>query len=1696
MAIINRFHIRRYKEVFTDILPGTIDDGAFSTFNLDDPTINNIGTSDFVGTIKRSILLGEVYKDVLDTNPKKLRVDPLPIVRYQQLTEAEYNTLIQSGEIIENPRTNGRSELIGWVELGKSYPSFYYQDCTINGIPGKQPRSDNYFDFQEITLSLYKVSGNGTGQQALQQVGNWNINETYGNWGTTKPFEPLLFEDYIRASIGGPGVYDYPFTTNQRISQIPLLIADKLENFDGNNTIILSPSFSDPLSSAPTTQKTVYGRIRRSIPDGFKPFELKTNVGDCLPLNVTVVRPSSGDEEIEEDVLVRWDVSNSGGGANEDGTYDYETLSEEEEADQPTVDVPYCNDESIIKVRYPEFDKIETGSYVMFSVAKSGNLKNYNEKPETSGELDQFAYYIKDKEILRDMGVIDPRESLSEISNVPRGVLQFIKNKETCTLDVYPNFRDKDGDVAELVGPELSKYIEVMRASLMDRFFVKSPILTTIGNSSDGLYRYSDGNSYLELHGESIFGCGKRFALSDIPEIFTEMYSTSEKLNVERYRFIIERGTQYQNLVLNLSSALGVDTTKTIVNSYKKQLINDVVDDIIFGIPDMDFAEVGSDPRWTDILAGAGFGVLNAFIKYYFSGIEDEKNRISPQKVLEILKAAFAGYLGGLSFSEIFKQEEDLYRDIAPSDFSNLISFFETRSREKSSLTFYSYRFFDDFWSRDGLSNVYLPNNGVNILEEINGGILTVKTDKKTIGSLITDSESAWYESDRTVEDLKKLQSGFALPSRWKSIMRPIYQDLWYDQDGITAERVATTPYLGQHITALELGDYETHRKKFGMKKNLYDEIDDVISVRIVDKEILASAQSSKDDTGFFKSMIDDSSRILDSFLDPLFDTLTQEATTLRLYDIYMKVNELFKKNGRDWSRLRTYIELINDGLQLYGVVDNIDDLKEAIREIQQKFSLNNPSLNQTQLREETKKIWTRLGNRLLEKMFDSVNDFIINTGLDYIDRSLQVTQESRTFLSPRRVMKPGSVVLRSKSGYYSTDKQPCPIIFLGFNDSGIMSTFSNLIPNGLECLTGLSKTNEISTVYCSTTSFLNERRVSNPLIMDDIAQKNLGNIEINSNTLGPQYVTYTRTDQIPVINKRIRQYGRNPFLDIFYLNILPDSSYVSENQQDIKKAALDSKMHLSPSPRPFRYPTIKNVRFSKVMNSNIPSIFPPWWNEPAVIENFANAKFQYDFSLGSNFWKEHKNWNHGDVHFLNRKPNNILKAKDRWSMKLERIGEYRYAILEDKTYILDIYFGLLNLHVLGVEWDKLLPLIKDTKNAVNIVYDSNGEPDEKLSKIDTNALTLIWTRIRVMLGIDSPISIVGNTTWKSIAKLKEPIPITTTVSIENNTDYDAVLTWEDIEIISNNGTDRFGQKSNNLFYIGNAKPDIIYPRLIVEETENKILPPPSWWTNSPSDWLKMRAWQAKNTDFVGVKDEPYRKIIPPRGSTQLDVHFIPYGIQPNHQYISVLKIPIKVKSKDGLGEYIFNATKTLSAEHGRTNYTLSEKNKFIYDLRLMPMDFDILNDPDQEEAREIKRIYLAHNIQEDVYFKSLRIENESIIDSSGTNITNEIYSNTEVISLFKFKTNESKINEDISDISFYDKMVGPGGIGRDEFFDTKIEVELDRDSLKSKFGNSFRVNCIYHADLVLDYMLAPRLNYDSFVEKQERCKIFFISYV
>lgn len=258
MPIFERYRIDRYKEILTNQPAGTVSDGGFSSYNLDDPSTVPNGTGDFLGIIKTVILLGEIYKETIDTRN-------ISFAEFNNLTQQQFDDYVSQGLILLNRQTNGQPERIGWVEMGRSYASFYYQSCQ----GGKIPVSEHYFDLNEFVFDNKTVIGEGPEiepTEALTPIGNFDPNIA-NNLGVLRPrFEPLNLTDYVRFAMVGlitnssgetARINDLALTEQTRPTQVSLLMANRGDHFDNQFATEVSPG--------------KWGMVRRTIFESIKP---------------------------------------------------------------------------------------------------------------------------------------------------------------------------------------------------------------------------------------------------------------------------------------------------------------------------------------------------------------------------------------------------------------------------------------------------------------------------------------------------------------------------------------------------------------------------------------------------------------------------------------------------------------------------------------------------------------------------------------------------------------------------------------------------------------------------------------------------------------------------------------------------------------------------------------------------------------------------------------------------------------------------------------------------------------------------------------------------------------------------------------------------------------------------------------------------------------------------------------------------------------------------------------------------------------------------------------------------------------------------------------------------------------------------------------------------------------------------------
>lgn len=301
MPILARFKIQNYKEILLNQPAGLVSDGGLSTYTLDDPLVTPNGTGDFLGLIKTVVLLGEVYRETVDTGIFSFE-------QFRTMSQAQFDNFVRQGMIVLNHRQeNNLPQRVGWVELGRSHASFYYQSC--NG--GKRPISEHYYDIGELKFSNAIVIGEGSEiepTQALVTIGSFNNTDAQNNLGILRPgFEPLSLAQYIIASLRGTIIntygesFDLPkinFTNQVVPSKVDLFYANRYDHFENNESKsgFIRRTINEAITPGKYTisQKTPTGQIVTSTGVGSNSYGINfaKMEGNCLPSSVS--KPSAG----------------------------------------------------------------------------------------------------------------------------------------------------------------------------------------------------------------------------------------------------------------------------------------------------------------------------------------------------------------------------------------------------------------------------------------------------------------------------------------------------------------------------------------------------------------------------------------------------------------------------------------------------------------------------------------------------------------------------------------------------------------------------------------------------------------------------------------------------------------------------------------------------------------------------------------------------------------------------------------------------------------------------------------------------------------------------------------------------------------------------------------------------------------------------------------------------------------------------------------------------------------------------------------------------------------------------------------------------------------------------------------------------------------------------------------------------------
>lgn len=310
MPIIRRAQIFTFKEVIVTDFPGLITDSV-GTYTLDDPSTNPNGTGDFLGIIKSVALLGEVEIHTVDTRN-------LSIAQFNNLTQQEFDNYVR------NTTIGYTRETVGWVEMGRTNASFYYETCS----GGKRPVSEHYYNLEDFAFDDKRVYGEGPNilssnataigapNTPLTPIGNFDPN-WYTNIGPIGPrFEPLTLPAYMYGVIFNEGKITnsdgeirevrgfytrepstwQPTKNGNRPIRKNILFANKSEHFDNKFATEISPgkwgAVRGTIQQAvipPTIGGRVTGQPVNSVPIS---MNFDVSKGECL--QIVSATPSGG----------------------------------------------------------------------------------------------------------------------------------------------------------------------------------------------------------------------------------------------------------------------------------------------------------------------------------------------------------------------------------------------------------------------------------------------------------------------------------------------------------------------------------------------------------------------------------------------------------------------------------------------------------------------------------------------------------------------------------------------------------------------------------------------------------------------------------------------------------------------------------------------------------------------------------------------------------------------------------------------------------------------------------------------------------------------------------------------------------------------------------------------------------------------------------------------------------------------------------------------------------------------------------------------------------------------------------------------------------------------------------------------------------------------------------------------------------
>ena len=1457
MAIIRKFQITRYKEIQYNTPTGTVQDGQFGTFSLDDPNVFDSGTIDFVGVMKNVVLIGDLLRITLDTGN----------VSIQQFNTLTYNQVQQN---IANGIFTVDQENIGWVVLGEARKSFYYVDCSISGNTndGKRPSVEYYYDLSDLGLNGEIVSGDenaattgfltgGPPSPALEVIGTFNSGETFFNWGTT-PYpnqQDVSLTDYIR------------FATTGGLIQAPPGSPNTITAINSNrrfNIQLLQSSVEehrDNLTATPDSSGK-YGRQRNPIQEGFAAFV--SSQGNCIFTGITGTG-TGGPIVVVPEVGTGSDVT------------DLDTLL----LDNYPI-ITRCPEPEVIN--FPPHNRItdsEVKNYLNNIFSSSSEITD----PVSSRYLEQYSDMSnpdRQMDLLRKShqlskntsGVRDPREFISDTSQIPAGLVHFLKNEKTCTYDVFPATRDKDGDIPEPIGPLLAYYFYNTRESMVNRFGLTESPLKYLGIGSDGYARFSDGNSYTELLGEAVFGCGDPFSFGlDIPEVVVEI----DKKNNE---FTQKKGP----------SGVSVGSLRLFNNLHMKGLyftntITQYLTDMSYGIPTLtrlteeEISEMSKTiptefaKRWEETVhpvydlvwntdTNINYDEVDSALSIHISEPEIETLRSGRKQESEITWDWFLSR--GVGHFQIGITGTFGTGPTDPTRITGVNIDVIGIAQSLAALTVLVIEFFDDLFG--GEKDTFVKETPVSI-EEKRSSFAPRKLHKR--GNLVLLSKEGLYSTQykpceqiflgfsdnyydispasrrSNIENLSKIDKLGYLPVQSETrqstpllqsnenIGSPIISNTDFVQNSIS---LLSNSIQSSTITTIEedLFDSKSNESIPGRKcksvvrrlANIREEPLGEISSNFIPSEFNGSPI-----TIYGSRLVADIEECCGEYYDPLFQAdgqinVTEFRTIAKNVVIAKSQSSAWYKQCQPFGEFQPYFE------SFYKVSD-IGVGGNGLKNLETNWSYDSKSGIQNVYWGEECDIQTS---------FDSFIEY-----RDYIYRAI-LPDESGQFDYGR-----GDDLFRYRlkyDVYYPGNVQ-------SFDSFGEKTTQEydqyNASKNGL--VETLSDDNKVVVIMSRVRGY-------------DPCSKS---------------INFDR-ETIPALFPRIKKYGRNPLLDVFYLNVVtPGIQYGGDGTSSNRYS--NSRRFSHPSRLPFR--RSQNDRensWSDLKYGQFPSMFPQNWNSIKLSSDYneINGAFS-DLSLEPEaLTNETSGETYGDRFWKNKVKNTILDAKDRWELSIAYYDDdlnKPYAVLRDKTPILDLYFGLMELHVKGVSWKEILQYVDFAISCV-----SGNKYSER---IDIERLDRLWKIVQNRL-IDINSSLLSsqwphqqdifNTFFVGSHDFGEVLMIEKNRNLEEITQTNLSEIYGGSIIIQNRGSSIATIESITIDRVSTVNDDVdIYGRTPLDY----------FFIDDP----KTNLWNGTN---------PPRVIPPSSQNSNLSVYeipiwFIPQMAQDNFEYSAIVNVVIRV---------------------------------------------------------------------------------------------------------------------------------------------------------------------------------------------------------